>query len=57
VQSSANQRHAGKWREPCPTTSRGGGMDTFFVRKQIIAGAILFACLELGVVVIRLLAR
>ena len=32
-------------------------MDTFFVRKQIIAGALLFACFELGVVLVRFLAR
>jgi hypothetical protein len=27
-------------------------METFFVRKQIIAGAILFACLELAVLLV-----
>lgn len=30
-------------------------MDTFFVRKQIIAGAILFACVELVVLLVRVL--
>jgi hypothetical protein len=28
-------------------------MDTFFVRKQIVLGAILFACLELGVLLLK----
>jgi len=32
-------------------------MDTFFVRKQLVAGAILFVCLEFGVFVIKALAR
>jgi hypothetical protein len=30
-------------------------METFFVRKQLIAGAILFACVEIGVILIRVL--
>jgi hypothetical protein len=32
-------------------------METFFVRKQIIVGAILFACVELGVLLIKALAH
>ena len=32
-------------------------METFFVRRQIIAGAILLACLELGSMLIKGLAR
>jgi len=32
-------------------------METFFVRKQIFAGAILFACVEIGVLFIKALAR
>jgi hypothetical protein len=32
-------------------------MDTFFVRKQIVTGAILLACLELGVLLIKAVAR
>jgi len=30
-------------------------METFFVRKQIIAGAILAACLEIGAILIKAL--
>ena len=32
-------------------------METFFVRKQIVVGAILFACLELCLMLINTLAR
>jgi hypothetical protein len=32
-------------------------METFFVRKQIVAGALLFVCLEVAVLVIKVLAR
>jgi hypothetical protein len=32
-------------------------METFFVRKQIVVGAILFGCLELGVILIKTLAH
>ncbi len=32
-------------------------METFFVRKQIVVGAILFGCLELGVMLIKALAH
>jgi hypothetical protein len=31
-------------------------MDTFFVRKQIVVGAILFGVVELGVMLVRALA-
>ena len=30
-------------------------METFFVRKQLIAGAILFACLEVAAILINVL--
>jgi hypothetical protein len=36
---------------------RGVEMETFFVRKQIVIGAIVFGCLEFGVLLIRTLAR
>ena len=36
---------------------RGVKMETFFVRKQIVIGAIVFGCLEFGVLLIRTLAR
>jgi hypothetical protein len=32
-------------------------MDTFFVRKQVVVGAVLFACLELTVLLFKALAR
>jgi hypothetical protein len=32
-------------------------MDTFFVRKQIVVGAILFGVVELGVMLVRALAH
>jgi len=32
-------------------------MDTFFVRKQIVMGAILLAFLELGVVLVKAVVR
>ena len=32
-------------------------MDTFFVRKQIVVGAILFGCLQIGVLLIKALAH
>jgi len=32
-------------------------MDTFFVRKQIVVGAILLGCVEMGVLLIRALAH
>jgi hypothetical protein len=32
-------------------------MDTFFVRKQIVLGVILFGCIEMGVLLIRALAH
>jgi hypothetical protein len=32
-------------------------MDTFFVRKQIVTGAVLLAMLELGAVVVKALVR
>jgi hypothetical protein len=32
-------------------------METFFVRKQLVVGAILFGCLELGVILIKTLAH
>ena len=32
-------------------------MDTFFVRKQILVGAILLGCAEMGVLLIRALAN
>ena len=32
-------------------------METFFVRKQIVVGAILFGCLELGVLLLKTLAH
>jgi len=45
------QRH-----EPCSTCpGEVSSMETFFVRKQIIAGAILFACVELVVLLVRVL--
>jgi hypothetical protein len=36
---------------------RGVNMETFFVRRQIVVGAILFGCLEIGVILLRTLAR
>jgi hypothetical protein len=36
---------------------RGVTMETFFVRKQIVVGAIVFGCLEFGLLLIRTLAR
>ena len=36
---------------------RGVSMETFFVRKQIVIGALVFASLEFGVLLIRTLAR
>lgn len=32
-------------------------MDQFFVRKQLIVGAVLLGCLELGVVLFNALSR
>ena len=32
-------------------------MDTFFVRKQLIAGGVLLVCLEVGYMVVNALAR
>jgi hypothetical protein len=32
-------------------------MDTFFDRKQIVVGAVLLGCVELGVILIRALAH
>ena len=32
-------------------------METFFVRKQLVLGAILLACLEISVTLIRMFAR
>jgi hypothetical protein len=32
-------------------------MDTFFVKKQIVVGAILLGCVEMGVLLIRALAH
>ena len=32
-------------------------MDTFFVRKQVVVGAIIFGCLELTVLVVRALGH
>ena len=32
-------------------------MDTFFVRKQLVIGAILLASLEISITLIRMLAR
>jgi hypothetical protein len=32
-------------------------MDTFFVRKQVVVGAILFGCVEMGVLLIKALAH
>jgi hypothetical protein len=32
-------------------------MDTFFVRKQVVIGAVLFACLELTVLLIKALGH
>jgi hypothetical protein len=32
-------------------------METFFVRKQIVIGAILAGCLEIGLVLIRAIGR
>jgi hypothetical protein len=32
-------------------------MDTFFVRKQIVVGAIVFGCVELGVLLINALSH
>ena len=32
-------------------------MDTFFVRKQIVVGAILFGCLQIGVLLIKALTH
>lgn len=32
-------------------------MDTFFVRKQVVVGAIVFGCLELTVLLFKALGR
>lgn len=32
-------------------------MDTFFVRKQLIVGAVLLCCLEVGVVLFNILTH
>lgn len=32
-------------------------MDTFFDRKQIIVGAVLLGCVELGIMLVNALAR
>jgi hypothetical protein len=32
-------------------------MDTFFVRKQVVVGAVLFACLEITVLLFRALGH
>jgi hypothetical protein len=32
-------------------------MDTFFVRKQVVVGAVMFACLELAVMFFKALGR
>lgn len=32
-------------------------MDTFFVRKQVFVGAVLFGCVEMGVLLIKALAH
>jgi hypothetical protein len=32
-------------------------MDTFFDRKQIVVGAVLFGCVELGILLVNALAR
>jgi len=32
-------------------------MDTFFVRKQIVVGAIMFGCLELSILLFKALGR
>jgi hypothetical protein len=32
-------------------------MDTFFVRKQVVIGAVLFACLELTVLLFKALGH
>ena len=32
-------------------------MDTFFDRKQIIVGAVLLGCVELGILLVNALAR
>jgi hypothetical protein len=32
-------------------------MDTFFVRKQVVIGAVLFGCLELTVLLFKTLAH
>jgi len=32
-------------------------METFFVRKQLIAGALLFVCFELCTLVVKAIAR
>jgi len=35
----------------------GAAMDTFFVRKQLIVGAVLLGCLEVGVVLFNVFAH
>ena len=32
-------------------------MDTFFVRKQLFVGAVLFGCLELGLMLVKAFGR
>jgi len=32
-------------------------MDTFFVRKQLFVGAVIFGCLEIGLMVFRALGH
>jgi hypothetical protein len=42
---------------PYHRASGGGTMDTFFVRKQLIVGAVLLGCLEVGVVLFNILTH
>ena len=41
---------------PC-FQGRGARMETFFVKRQIVIGAILAGCLEIGLVLVRALSH
>jgi len=55
LKADAGRRARGTAVAPLP--GEGTSMDTFFVRKQLIAGGILLVCIEVGFMVIRALAR
>jgi hypothetical protein len=53
----ADTRRRARGTTVAPVPNEGTSMDTFFVRKQLIAGGILLVCIEVGFMVIRALAR